>query len=76
MVSILGTYENGHIKFEKGFSIDHPTKVIVTFVEDIHMDTEGGLSIADFSFTKSKANLNSYEGSLSDVVLEERRNEL
>ncbi|MBD3750452.1 MAG: hypothetical protein IE931_13255 [Sphingobacteriales bacterium] len=76
MISILGTYENGQIKFAKDFSLNHPTKVIVTFIEDIQIETKEGFSIADFSFKKSKVNLNSFQGSLSNVVLEERRNEL
>lgn len=36
---------------------------------------EKGLSIADFSFSKSQKNLENYNGSLSDSIIEERQKE-
>lgn len=76
MLSIVGTYQNGQLKLDKEFSSTKPVKVIVTFLEEVHSKSETGLSLTDFSFSKSKANLLSFKGSFSDGVEEERRAEL
>lgn len=76
MLSIVGTYQNGYLKLDKDFSSKNPVKVIVTFLEDIQSKSENGLDLSDFSFSKSKKNLQSFKGSFADTVIEERRNEL
>lgn len=76
MIAIVGTYQNGFVKLDKDYPSKEPVKVIVTFLEDIQMHSEKGLSLSDFSFAKSQKNLENFKGSFSDVVIEERRLEL
>lgn len=76
MLSIVGTYQNGFVKFDKDYIATNPVKVIVTFIEEIQNKSENKLSLSDFSFTESKKNLESFKGSFSDAIIEERRSEL
>ena len=76
MVAVVGTYQNGYVKLDKEYSSANPVKVIITFLEDVQSGSEKGLSLSDFSFSKSQKNLENYKGSLSDAVVEERRTEL
>ena len=76
MLSIAGTYENGYLKLDKDYSSKNPVKVIVTFLEDIQSKSDNGLSLTDFSFSKSKKNLQKFKGSFSDTVIDERRADL
>ncbi|MCW3107066.1 MAG: hypothetical protein JWQ09_1572 [Segetibacter sp.] len=76
MVAVVGTYQNGYVKLDKEYTSNNPVKVIVTFLEDVQTHSEEGLSLSDFSFSKSQKNLENYTGSLSDAVIEERRIEL
>lgn len=76
MVALVGTYLNGYVKLDKEFTSNSPIKVIVTFLEEIPMQTEAGLSLSDFSFFESQKNLEDYKGSFSDSVVEDRRAEL
>ncbi len=73
MVAVVGTYQNGYVKLDKDYSSNNPVKVIVTFLEDIEIQSEKEISLSDFSFTKSQKNLENYKGSFSDAVIEERR---
>lgn len=73
MVAIVGTYQNGYVKLDREYPSDNPVKVIVTFLEDVQTQSGEGLSLSDFSFSKSQKNLENYKGSLSDAVIEERR---
>lgn len=75
MVAIAGTYQNGYVKLDKEYSSNNPVKVIVTFLEDIQTQSEEGLSLSDFSFSKSQKNLENHQGSFSNEVIEERRRE-
>lgn len=76
MVTVVGTYQNGYVKLDNDFPSDNPVKVIVTFLEDVKIKSDKGLSLSDFSFAKSQKNLENYKGSFSDSVIEERREEL
>lgn len=76
MLSLVGTYQNGSLKFDKGFVTIGPVKVLVTFLEDVVSTSEDGISLSDFSFAKSKLNLKNFNGSFSETVIEERRSEL
>lgn len=76
MVTITGTYENGQVKLDKDFTTKKPVKVLITFLEDVQSQSGKGLSLSDFSFSKSQENLRNFKGSLSDSVIEERRREL
>lgn len=76
MLSIVGTYENGYLKLDKDYSTKKPVKVIVTFLEEIQSKSEKGLALNDFSFSKSKENLQNFKGSFADTVIDERRTDL
>jgi hypothetical protein len=76
MVAVVGTYQNGYVKLDKEYSSDNPVRVIITFLEDVHSQSEKELKLTDFSFSKSQKNLENYKGSFSDAVVEERRSEL
>ena len=73
MVAVVGTYQNGYVKLDKEYASKNPVKVIVTFLEEIQVQQEEGLSFSDFSFAKSQKNLENYKGSFSDEVVAERR---
>ena len=75
MLSIVGTYQNGHLKLDKDYSTINPVKVIITFLEEVQSNSEVELALKDFSFSKSKKNLQDFKGSFADAVIEERRNE-
>ncbi|MCF0054391.1 hypothetical protein [Dyadobacter sp. CY356] len=72
MVTVVGTYQNGYVKLDNDFPSDNPVKVIVTFLENVEIKSDKGLSLSDFSFSKSQKNLENYQGSFSDAVIEER----
>ena len=74
-MAIVGTYQNGYVKLDKDFVTKEPVKVIVTFLEEVKGISEKALSLSDFSFSESQANLENYKGSLSEAVVEERRGE-
>ena len=42
MDAVVGTYQNGYIKLDKEYSSNNPVKVIVTFLEDIQIQSEKG----------------------------------
>jgi hypothetical protein len=76
MLSIVGIYDNGNLKLDKDYSTKNPVKVIVTFLEDIQNKSENALALTDFSFSKSKKNLQNFKGSFTETVVNERREEL
>ena len=73
MVSVEGTYQNGYLKLDKDYSTNNPVKVIVTFLEDTRSTSDNGLTLTDFSFSKSRTNLQNVKGSFADTVIDERR---
>ena len=78
MLAVAGTYLNGKITLDEEYPSDSPVKVIVTFLEEEQNkpDIKKRLLITNFSFLESQKDLANYKGSLSDVVIEERRAEL
>jgi len=76
MLAVIGTYQNGYVKFDRVLSFKNPVKVIITFLEEIETTSDKGLCLSDFSFSESKKLLKDYKGSFSDTVVEERRKEL
>jgi len=75
MLAVIGTYENGYVKFESDITFKNPVKVIVTFLDEVEPIPEKALSLSDFSFSESKKLLSDYTGSFSESVIEERRKE-
>jgi hypothetical protein len=49
---------------------------LIRILKESVRPTEKGMPLSDFTFSKSKENLEEYKGLLSDVVIEERRGEL
>ena len=74
MLAIKGIYENGKISLQEKVKISKPVNVIITFLEDVEKPLSGIIDLRKFSFNKSRELLKNYKGSLSDVVIEERRN--
>ena len=72
MIAIVGTYKDGILKLDKEYKSNNPVKVIVTFLEDVTLETEKAFSISDFSFKKSQKNLKNYKGSISQALIEQR----
>lgn len=73
MQARIGIFQNGFIKFDKEYISDTPVKVLVTFLEETHLESNERLTLNHFSFAKSQKNLANFKGSLSDTVIEERR---
>ena len=76
MVAVAGTFQNGYVKLDKEFSSKEPVRVIVTFPDEMESSVEKRLVFSDFSFEKSQKILENVPGSLSDDLIEERRNSL
>ena len=72
----MGVCQDGVINLDKAYMSKKVSKVIVTFLEDNSKDDLKRLNLEDFSFKQSREKLESYKSSLSDTIIEERRNEL
>ena len=57
MLTAVGTYQNGFVKLDKDYSTKNPVRVIITFLEEVETNSEKGISLSDFSFSKSKKTL-------------------
>lgn len=75
MIAIEGIYENGKVRLNRKIQTKKAMKVIVTFLED-NDSNNNRLSIADFSFLKSRKKSKRYKGTISDSVIEERMSDL
>ncbi|NUO08148.1 MAG: hypothetical protein HUU08_05605 [Candidatus Brocadia sp.] len=73
MLSVKGTYKDGKVIIREEIKTDKPVSVIVTFLEEVKTPTVRRLDINKFSFQKARKLLESYKGSLSDAVIEDRR---
>jgi len=76
MLAIKGTYDKGKIILQEKIAASKPVPVIVTFLEDVKGEHVTRFDANKFSFGKAKKILKDYRGSLSDAVIEERRNAL
>lgn len=74
MLTIEGTYLNGQLSLTERVKINHPVKVLVTFLEDVELP-KTKLS-QRFSFKKSRELFKDCKGSLSQIIIDERRSEL
>ena len=72
MLTLKGIYENGIVRLEKPPQSDGKIKVIVTFLEE-DTSSKKALSLDDFSFKETRAKTSQYNFSLSEAVIEERR---
>jgi len=75
MLAVHGTYEDGVIKLDRNISLKKKFKVIVTFLETDLPNEPKRLMAKDFSFNKARKISKNLKSSLSDTIIEERRNE-
>ena len=54
MIQVCGTYDKGNITSDNAISFDKAVKVMVTFNEEDTNVENGQLTLADFSFFKSR----------------------
>jgi len=73
MLSVKGTYKDGRVIIREDIKTEKPVNVIVTFLEEVKAPVEKKLDMSKFSFKKARKLLESYKGSLSDAIIEERR---
>ena len=76
MIAVKGVYENGEIRLDKRIQTIKPIKVIVTFLDEELTNDSKRLTKDDFSFLKSREISKRFKGSLSDTVIDERKEEL
>jgi len=73
MLSIKGTYKDGRVIIREEIKTQKPVNVIITFLEEVKVPIEARFDLNKFSFTKARKLLESYKGSLSDAIIDERR---
>ena len=76
MLQLTGTYYEGKVHLEETIPTDRPIKVRVVFEEEVANPEQKILQFSDFSFNKTREILKNTKGSLSDTVIEERRESL
>lgn len=76
MLSVKGVYKDGMVFFREKIITEKPVNVIITFLEEVEAPVEKELDMSKFSFKKARTLLESYKGSLSDAIIEERRSAL
>ena len=76
MIAVKGVYENGEIRLDKRIQTIKPIKVIVTFLDEELTNDSKRLITDDFTFLKSREISKRFKGSLSDTVIDERKEEL
>lgn len=69
MTTVAGTYFNGLLSLDNPIMTSKPIKITLSYEEDV----ADFLTISDFSFLESQEKLKNVKGSLSDEVIEERR---
>ncbi|MCH8318163.1 MAG: hypothetical protein IIA88_06655 [Bacteroidetes bacterium] len=79
MLAIKGIYQNGNVKLLDKVPFKKEVKVIVTFLPEEDKKQKkhrkGKLDLNDFNFFKSMEASKGIKGSLSDLIIEERRSE-
>ena len=73
MLTVKGVYKDGKVIIKEEIKTDKPLNVMVTFLEEVKAPGKKKLEINNFSFKTAKKLLESYKGSLSDAIIEERR---
>ena len=76
MLAVEGTYQDGKVTVQEKIWAVKPVKVIVTFLEEVNVPEKKRVNLDHFSFNRSKKILESYQGTLSDAIVEERRSAL
>jgi len=76
MLALKGVYENGNVTLNRRAPVNRRVDVVITFLEEIEEPVAKKLNTHAFSFAKSREILRDFNGSLSEEVLMERRNEI
>jgi hypothetical protein len=80
MLTVRGVYDNGKVFLKEEVTIHKSTDVLITFLEESEicesskLDTK--LDTKEFSFDKARKLLKELKGSLSEAVIQERRQEI
>ncbi len=75
MLAVRGIFDDGIVKLNQKVNFLKPTKVIVTFIDDIR-EERNPIDLNKFSFFESQKVLKNLKSSLSDAIIEERQIEL
>ncbi len=76
MLAIEGIYQEDKLILKEKVTFTKPVRVIVTFLEDPDKMKQPKIDIAKFSFAQSRKRLKDLKTSLSDTLIEERRDAL
>lgn len=76
MLAVKGVYKDGRVVIKEKVDTDKPVNVVVTFLEEIKALVKKKFEMNKFSFKRAKELLESYKGSLSDAIIEERRSDV
>lgn len=76
MLTVQGIYQNGRISLRQPIRYETQVKVLVIFLDDLDLVETNKPAQKSFSFRQAREHLKQYTGSLSDAVLEERRQAL
>lgn len=76
MLTVKGIYQDGKISLQQHVRYPAPIQVIVVFLDDLEPIEPKKQVRKTFSFRQSRELLKTYKGSLSDAVIEERRQAL
>lgn len=76
MFAVKGIYKDGKVIIQEDIKTGKPVNVIVTFWEEVKAPVLRKLDMGKFSFKRSKELLASYQGALSDAIVEDRRSEI
>jgi hypothetical protein len=75
MIAVDGIYKNGVVRLVRKIRTRENARVIVTFPDEELQNETKRLTLKDFLFQKSRKDSERFRGSLSDVVIEDRRAE-
>ncbi|MEK6682517.1 MAG: hypothetical protein AABY79_11205 [Nitrospirota bacterium] len=73
MLAVKGVYKDGKVIIKEEIKTDKPVNVVVTFLDEVKAPEKKKVNINNFSFKIAEELLESYKGSLSDAIIEERR---
>jgi hypothetical protein len=76
MLTVKGIYQDGKISLQQQVHYKTRVKVLVTFLDDRESVPTKQPGRKTFSFRQAREQLKQYKGSLSDAVIEERRQAL
>ena len=75
LLTLKGIYKQGKIELEQPINISQPVEVLVIFLDKPEKETNQTTGIDKFSFLKSMQISDRYNISLSESLIEERRQE-